>query len=142
LKWLLLHYKIPSEPSARRVYTWRKLKRIGALFFQDAVWVLPSNPRAEEQFRWLAVEILEMGGEANLWQAEMAFPRQDEELSARFTGQVNVVYQAILEALHQPGPDLEGLSRQYQQNKAKDYFNSELGMLIKNALLSAREKEA
>jgi hypothetical protein len=141
LKWLLLHYKIPSEPSARRVYIWRKLKRSGAVFFQDAVWILPSNSRAEEQLRWLAAEILEMGGEASLWEAEMAFPRQDEALIARFNEQVDGGYQAIQDALQSPEADLEILSRQYQQNKAKDYFNSEAGKRIKEALLAARRLE-
>jgi hypothetical protein len=141
LKWLLLHYKIPPEPSARRVYIWRKLKRSGALFYQDAVWILPSNSRAEEQLRWLAAEILEMEGEAALWEAEMAFPRSDEALVARFTEQVDRGYQAIQEALEAPEPDLENLSRQYQQNKGKDYFNSQLGKRVKEALLAARETE-
>ena len=61
-KWVLLHYKIPPEPSAPRVYIWRKLKRIGAILYQDAVWVLPDNPRTREQFQWLAAEVVDLGG--------------------------------------------------------------------------------
>jgi hypothetical protein len=47
-----------------RVYIWRKLKRLGAVLFQDAVRVLPNAARTLEQFQWLAAEIVEMGGEA------------------------------------------------------------------------------
>jgi hypothetical protein len=36
--WLLLVYKVPSEPSARRVYFWRKLKRLDALLLHDALY--------------------------------------------------------------------------------------------------------
>jgi hypothetical protein len=142
LKWLLLHYKIPPDPSARRVYIWRKLKRSGALFFQDAVWILPSNPRTEEQLRWLAAEILEMDGEASLWEAELAFPHQDESLVTRFNEQEDRGYQPIQDALQMPEADLEGLSRQYQQSKVKDYFNSELGKRVKETLLASRGVEA
>ena len=48
--WLLLAYKVPRDPSAARVYVWRKLKKLGAVALQDAVWVLPSTPQTLEQF--------------------------------------------------------------------------------------------
>jgi hypothetical protein len=56
--WLLLLYKVARQPSARRVYIWRKLKRLGALLLHDAAWVLPATPRTREQFQWLAAEAL------------------------------------------------------------------------------------
>lgn len=66
-QWLLLVYKVPNEPSARRVYVWRKLKRLAALLLHDTVWILPATAYTREQFQWLAAEILEMeGGEAHL----------------------------------------------------------------------------
>ena len=55
--WVLLHYKIPREPTAPRVSAWRKLKRLGAILLQDAVWVLPATPHTREDFQWLAAEI-------------------------------------------------------------------------------------
>ena len=48
--WVLLHYKIPREPTAPRVYVWRKLKRLGAILLQDAVWVLPATPHTRNAF--------------------------------------------------------------------------------------------
>jgi len=42
-----------------RVYIWRKLKRLGAVLFQDVVWVLPNAARILEQFQRLAAEIVE-----------------------------------------------------------------------------------
>ncbi|MBI4631856.1 MAG: ChrB protein, partial [Chloroflexi bacterium] len=57
--WLLFHYKVPPHPTARRVYVWRKLQRLGALTLHDSVWVLPNTPRTREQFQWLATEIQE-----------------------------------------------------------------------------------
>ena len=35
MDWLLLAYKIPREPTAGRVYVWRKLKQLGAIAVQD-----------------------------------------------------------------------------------------------------------
>jgi len=62
ITWLLLHYRLPAQPSALRVYIWRKLKRLSAILLNDAVWVLPDTPRTAEHFQWLAAEIQEMQG--------------------------------------------------------------------------------
>jgi len=44
LDWLLLVYRVPSEPSRNRVSVWRELKRRGALFVQSCVCVFPDLP--------------------------------------------------------------------------------------------------
>lgn len=140
-KWLLLTYKIPPEPSAKRVYIWRKLKRIGALLHQESCWVLPSNPRTREQLQWLATEIIEMGGEATLWKADSILGTPDEMLIQKFIDQVDQSYMELIERLEQGEADLESLSRQYQQILLKDYFKSEIGRELREALLSRRGAE-
>ena len=141
-KWLLLTYKIPSEPSARRVYIWRKLKRIGALLHLEAGWVLPSNPRTQEQLQWLSAEIIEMGGEATLWEASLVLGVADETLKQKFIDQVDGPYLEIIQKLEKGKTDVESLSRQYQQILAKDYFKSETGRRLREALLAVRGAEA
>ena len=136
--WLLLHYKLPAEPSALRVYSWRKLKRLGAVLFQDAIWVLPNTPQTLEQFQWLAAEIVELGGEAALWEAQPAFSGNDDTLVRQFLQQVDEPYAEILKQLAKRAPDLEALSRQYQQVHQRDYFHSPLGEQVREALLSKR----
>ncbi len=140
--WLILHYKLPTDPSARRVYIWRKLKRMGAILVQDILWVLPHTPHTLEQFQWLTAEIQEMGGEAILWQAQMAPPNQDETLEQQFVDQVNEHYQQILTGLEQVDPDLSALSHHYQQVRAKDYFQSPLGQQVREVLLAAKGESA
>jgi len=141
--WVLLHYKIPREPSAPRVYVWRKLKRLGALLMQDAVWVLPATPRAQEEFQWLAVEIGEQGGEASMWEARLTLAGQDEALVQQFLAQVEGEYRALLAGLEGAAPDLAALSRRYQQARGQDYFQSALGQQVRAALLTTRgERDA
>lgn len=136
--WLLLIYKVSSEPSARRVYVWRKLKRLGALLLHDAVWVLPATDRTREQLQWLAAEIIEMEGEVLLWEARLSFTGQDVALIEQFTAQVETAYKEILDALSKPDADLETLSRRYQQARMQDYFQSPLGIHTREALVAAR----
>jgi hypothetical protein len=136
--WLLLHYKLPTEPSAPRVYVWRKLKRMGALLILETVWVLPDTPRTLEQFQWLAAEIIELGGEALLWKGQPALNGPGENLRQQFLAQVDEAYTDLLKQLQSQAANLELLSRQYQQVKSRDYFNSELGLGVREQLLSRR----
>ena len=81
--WLLLIYKVPNEPSAARVYVWRKLKSLGALLLHDSAWVLPATARTREKLQWLTTEIIERGGEAMLWEAQQASFEQAFEAGQR-----------------------------------------------------------
>lgn len=136
--WILLCYKIPRQPTASRVYVWRKLKKLGAILLHDAVWVLPSNSRTLEQFQWLAAEIAELQGEATLWESTAALAGQEESVISQFQAQVEPQYQQILQELQQENADLAALSRKYQQILLQDYFHSALGVQVREALLQAR----
>jgi hypothetical protein len=138
-QWLLLTYKFPSEPSARRMNIWRKLKRLGAVTIFDAVWVLPDTPRTHEQFQWLAAEIQELGGEAMFWRAQAELAGQEETLISQFRRQVEETYRALLEQLDREQIEVTAAAQKYQQIRHKDYFQSELGLQIRERLLAARE---
>ena len=135
--WLLLQHRVPTEPSAGRVTVWRKMKRLGALLLQDATWALPATPWTREQLQWLAAEIVELGGEARVWEAQVAIG-EDETLVAHFQAQVDVAYAEILTNLGQEDADLAVLARRYQQARTVDYFHSELGERVRAALLAAQ----
>jgi hypothetical protein len=139
--WVLLQYKLPAEPSALRVYVWRKLKRLGAILIHDAIWVLPQTPRTQEHFQWLAAEIVEMGGDALLWQAQLTSIDSDETLMEQFTAQVDSEYGELLAELRSHGADVDltALARRYQQVKQEDYFQSPLGKRVRDTLIGARE---
>lgn len=42
INFLAFSYKIPSEPSKNRVYIWRALKDLGAIYLQQGVALLPN----------------------------------------------------------------------------------------------------
>jgi hypothetical protein len=142
ITWLLLHYKLPNKPSALRVYTWRKLKRLGAILLHEAVWVLPDLPRTAEQVQWLTAEIREMGGEAYSWRANTVFGESDEAITEQFNQQVDVIYSELLKKLEKPRADLQEISRQYQQTAAQDFFHSQLGLLVREKLTAKRGEKS
>lgn len=63
-QWLLLVYRIPSEPTRLRAGVWRKIKGLGAIYVQNSAAALPASPAAERSFRALRAEIVELGGSA------------------------------------------------------------------------------
>jgi hypothetical protein len=139
--WVMLHYRFPRGPTARRVYVWRKLKALGALLLQDAVWVLPGTSRTREQFLWLAAEITELGGDAFLWQAQLLVPHQAESLRNQFAAEVEREYEQVLAALAESDPDLRTLSDQYARARRHDYFQSALGEVVRDRLLRHRQED-
>lgn len=137
-KWLLMVYRVPRDPSASRVYVWRKLKQLGAVALQDAAWVLPVTPRTQEQFQWLAAEIVELGGEATIFASEVLFASDTDRLMEEFNKPVREAYQEILAALKRKDRDLAALSRKFQQAQAQDYLQLALGAEVRAKLLDAR----
>src|SRR2546425_6212199 len=67
VRWLQLTYKVPSEPSQKRVWVWRRLQNLGAFALQNSVYLLPFSEEVEKLFRQLVQEIREMGGEASIF---------------------------------------------------------------------------
>ncbi len=89
--WLLFLYKVPHEPSSRRVFVWRKLKRLGAVLLHDSAWALPMSPGSLEQFQVLAVEIAAIGGESLLLEAHLAAGDKNQSLAQVLLAQVESV---------------------------------------------------
>jgi DNA-binding transcriptional regulator PaaX len=65
--WLLLIYRIPTEPTRLRAGVWRKLKGLGAIYLQNSAVALPFSPQSERALRTLRAEIDEMAGKATLF---------------------------------------------------------------------------
>ncbi len=40
IKWLVINYNLPTEPSRHRVAIWRALKKMGAANIQQSMWIL------------------------------------------------------------------------------------------------------
>lgn len=80
MRWLQLTYKVPSEPSQKRVWVWRRLQNLGAYALQNSVYLLPFSEEVEKQFRQLAHEIHEMGGEASIFSVVALDPADEQRI--------------------------------------------------------------
>lgn len=94
--WLLLTYKLPSEPSKKRVGVWRKLKSLGAVYLQNGICLLPKTESHVRQLKLLEHEIAEMDGECVLLETAALDRAQEQKVISRFRADRNEAYQEFL----------------------------------------------
>lgn len=94
--WNLLIYRVPSQPSTKRVHIWRKLKGWGGLYLQQSVCVLPLQKDLQQQLEKLKTEIVAGGGEADLLTVQINDEVQNAMLVRRFQQQAEEEYQEFL----------------------------------------------
>ncbi|MBM7045476.1 MULTISPECIES: Chromate resistance protein ChrB [Rhizobium] len=97
LTWLLLIYKVPTEPAAKRVALWRKLKGLGAVYLQNGVCLLPKTDENARRMKMLDNDVAEMGGEAVLLETAALDPAQQERVASRFKADRDEHYREFLE---------------------------------------------
>jgi hypothetical protein len=131
-EWVLLAYRLPREPSTPRISVWRKLRRLGAVQLVDGLVALPASARNQEQFDWLADEVLDAGGEAWTFAATPGSKDQQRLLGARMTEAVREEYRSLLEETEavlatgdRPGRrTVERIRRELRQIETRDPFGA------------------
>jgi hypothetical protein len=151
--WLLLIHQLPAKPAYLRVKIWRRLQALGAVTVKNAVYALPANAEAREDFAWIAKEIAESEGEAIVCEANLIEGLSDGEMRALFDGARDEDYGRIAgEAREQGGrladaPDdvlaeiasqTAKLRKQLDQVVAIDFFGAE-GRATAEGLVSGLE---
>jgi chorismate mutase len=97
ISWLLITYKVPPDPAAKRVALWRKLKGMGAVYLQNGVCLLP---RADDHIRRLKIlenDIAEAQGEAVILETVALDPAQEAKVLARFKAERNDAYEEFID---------------------------------------------
>lgn len=95
--WTLLVYRVPTEPASRRVSVWRQLKRMGALYIQQCVCLLPARADLEAELNRRAAGIRELGGDYTLFDIPELRPGDDERVTGLFRDLRNKEYDEIIE---------------------------------------------
>jgi len=79
--WLIICYRVATEPSALRVATWRALKQMGAVKLGDGVYFLPNTPIFSGELEGLRARIQAGSGSAVVVIADGL--SEDDEASLR-----------------------------------------------------------
>lgn len=95
-EWVLLSYRMPREPSTPRIAVWRKLRRYGVFQLADGVVVLPLSARTREQLEWVAEEVVEAGGSAEVWTASPTTVAQQDRMRVKLSADRAAEYTEII----------------------------------------------
>lgn len=95
--WLLLIYRVPSDSSRARVTVWRQLKRLGALYVQQAVCVLPDRDELRRNLAKIRERIGELGGSSIFLVLNEVPEEAREQFVAGFRAQSAKEYAEIVE---------------------------------------------
>lgn len=94
-RWLLLVYRVPSEPTRLRATVWRRLRSLGAVYLQNSAAAMPADRGSERALRKLRRDVLEMGGTAILLDCTALVGGQD--VKALFQAARDNEYEEILD---------------------------------------------
>lgn len=153
--WLLLIYTVPTEPSRKRAFIWRKLKEVGAVYLRDGVAVVPEREDTLTPFRAIAARVKEFAGQATLVAGARLDPERAEAIMAESRAARAAEYADIgreteaflqhlrhetthrdfsLAELEELAADLAKLQRWMAQIQARDFFGSPAAMPVERLL--------
>jgi hypothetical protein len=95
--WLLLTYKVPPEPAAKRIAIWRKLKGMGAVYLQSGVCLLPKTDDHVRRLKVVENEIEEIDGEAVLLETIGLDRSQEDKVVGRFKSDRDEAYREFID---------------------------------------------
>jgi len=106
------------------------LKRLGVAQLLDGLVALPLDSRNQEQLEWAAQEIVDAGGEANLWIGRLALAAEERALQDRMSEAVAEEYRAVAQVAKAArdeqtltrGRTLARLRRELHRITQRDYF--------------------
>ena len=96
-RWLLLIHQIPPTPSYFRAKVGRRLQKLGAVAIKNSVYVVPNREETQEDFQWVAREIVSEGGEATLCKATFVEGLRDDQIEALFSAARDADYGELAE---------------------------------------------
>jgi len=156
--WLLLIYRVPTEPSRLRSAVWRRLKSLGAIYLQNSAAALPASVGAERALRKLRSEILAMRGTAVLLSCTVLAGVQDvlsafqaarddeyEEIVDRcadFVAQVekeHVARHYSFAELEENEVDLDKLQKWFARVRQRDAFGARGRLAAEKALATCKD---
>lgn len=160
MNWHLFIYKAPPKPTKYRAYIWRKIKKYGAIYLQDSVFILPDTDEVHLFLDSLSKKIKEFGG-TEFYFLTSAFSRNKEtDLVTLFNEARNTEYSEIQPRIVQffdrfseeeswefskqqvkrIKDEFKKLLREFQEIETRDYFETEYGKELRMHINECRKQ--
>ncbi|UCD08003.1 MAG: hypothetical protein JSU79_06495 [Dehalococcoidales bacterium] len=160
MEWLLFSYWLPPEPSRKRVFVWRQLKKLGALSAEGA-WLLPKTDSLEEAVQEIVQTVEEMEGTANLYIVTHFNRDQEDRAIRKFRQEREKEYVELIAECHKAKKhieweyerqefnfeeveelegDLEKINRWFDEISKRDYWDTELKSEVEKNIQEVEKK--
>lgn len=157
--WLLVSVAT-GERASLRVHVWRTLRKLGAVYVQQSVCLLPDQPTVGKAVRRLLARVREQGGQARLMRVRLTDAGEVDALVAEQRAARDVEYAEVLERtpaflaeieaetakgratyteVEESEADLERFDKWLASIAARDYFDAEGGQAARKAVEACRE---
>jgi hypothetical protein len=105
--WLLVTVQTTGRNSAERVYAWRKLRRLGALYLHQSVCVLPSRGPTRSAIDTLIEHLQGRGAKGEVHLIQFTDEEQEAALIDEFQAERSDEYNEVVERTKQFHEELE-----------------------------------
>ncbi len=145
-EWVLLVYRVPTEPASRRVTIWRDFKRLGALYLQQCVCILPRRDDVCAEIDRIIAKLVAMDGEYTRFDLSPLPAADEAKIVASFRTLRDKEYAEIVEECatkfvkeieferfranytfeeaEEIGQDLEKIRRWFRRIEDRDWFGA------------------
>ena len=146
MKFFAFTYKIPSEPSKNRVYIWRSIKELGAVYLQHGVALLPYEERLRNTLQNLREQVNSLGGRSTISEINFLNEEDEKEIILEFKKQIDEEFNELKEnckrliyeldretengkfefsELQENEEELKKFQRWFDKITKRNYFNTE-----------------
>jgi hypothetical protein len=116
MEWFIFSYWLPAEPSRKRVFVWRQLKKIGALSADGTGWLVPKTDALSSKITDIMHTVEEMGGTTRLYIANHFSETQEQDTIAKFQQERGKEYFEIIKECHKA---LKHIEKEFQSCQFK-----------------------
>ncbi|UOF90946.1 hypothetical protein LSG31_01260 [Fodinisporobacter ferrooxydans] len=159
MSWIVFIYKVPSTPTKYRAYIWRELKKLGALYLQDGVCILPNKDDVYLFIDTLSDKVNTFGGQEFTFLSTTFFKEKEEQMIQQFNDARNAEYTELMRSLlefqenfnekeewefseiqqKKIREEFQKLLRQFQIIEARDYFEADQGRKVRFLIDTCRK---
>lgn len=157
--WLLITTSTAGASSTLRVWTWRRLRGLGAHYLQQSVCLLPATPETTSGVTRVLARLRDEGAHGEMLQIALTEPEQEAEVIEAFQRERSDEYREVVERtrgfhaelaqerargrvtyteLEESDADLARHARWLGTIQARDYFDAPGGVEAVDAVSACR----
>lgn len=159
MNWIVFVYKVPTTPTKYRAHIWREIKKIGALYLQDGVCIVPDMDDVQLFIGALGEKAVSFGGTEFTFRSTVMSDEKNKEMIDEFNRTREKEYLELVPIIEEIEGNIDKdtrtldedqvqeildsfrkTTRKFQIIEARDYFDTEISKEIRFLLDACRKK--